>query len=140
MKRGFARCSGDGYPSELGAQLDGQEDVAQEYEGHCSFNVLEQVHCWVRAGVNKQIPTAGSLELGLTLTCTIPRRRREKTRLCGSGGGKGTMRADSRQLEDVLVWGIRCCAEFVALHSPGTIDLRFFNRLLSFTRFTPPPI
>jgi hypothetical protein len=33
----------------LGAQLNGQEDVAQEYEGHCSFNVLEQVHCWVEA-------------------------------------------------------------------------------------------
>ena len=113
MKRGFARCSGDGYPSELGAQLDGQEDVAQEYEGHCSFNVLEQVHCWVRAGVNKQIPTAGSLELGLTLTCTIPRRRREKTRLCGSGGGKGTMRADSRQSLEDGEFGV---AAVVALH------------------------
>ncbi len=65
LKRGFARCSGDGYPSELGAQLNGQEDVAQEYEGHCSFNVLEQVHCWVEATqafrTIKQIPTRQGL-------------------------------------------------------------------------------
>ena len=69
LKRGFARCSGDGYPSELGAQLNGQEDVAQEYEGHCSFNVLEQVHCWVEAtGVsNNQANSDGRVELGTIL-------------------------------------------------------------------------
>ena len=69
MKRCLARCSRNGYPSRLGAQLDSDEDVAQEYEGHCSFNVLEQVHCWVEAtGVsNNQANSDGRVELGTIL-------------------------------------------------------------------------